>query len=491
MTGSTGLGVRELRAALRSRRLGVGELLRSVLHDIAGSDAAEPPLGAFLSVAAEEDLLTQSAGLDRALERGDEVGPLAGIPIAVKDNICTASLPTSCGSKMLEGYIAPYEATVVRRLRAAGALIIGKTNLDEFAMGSSTENSGFGPTRNPLDRERVPGGSSGGSAAAVAAGLVPLALGSDTGGSVRQPASFCGVVGLKPSYGRVSRYGLVAFASSLDQIGPMARSVEDVAVLLSVIAGVDRFDSTSVDIPVPGFAAGPSGEADGLVVGVPKEYFPDDLDRGVAAACRLAVERLEGLGAEVREISLPYTRYAVPAYYLVANAEASSNLARYDGVRYGFRKPGVESTIAVYRQTRGAGFGREVKRRIVLGTYGLSAGYYDAYYGTGQRVRQLIAQDFERAFASGVDVIFTPTAPTVAFRLGERIDDPVLMYLSDVFTVTANLARLPAISVPVGQADGLPVGGQLLARQFDEPRLLDAARALEQAVGDAAASGER
>lgn len=489
MPGSTRPGVRELQEALRSRRLRVDELLRSALQAIAGSDASEPPLGAFLSVAGE-DLLTQAANLDRALDDGDEVGPLAGIPVAVKDNICTASLPTSCGSRILEDYVAPYEATVVRRLKAAGALIVGKTNLDEFAMGSSTENSGFGPTRNPLDPERVPGGSSGGSAAALAAGLVPLALGSDTGGSVRQPASFCGVVGLKPTYGRVSRYGLVAFASSLDQIGPLARNVEDVAMLLSVIAGVDRFDSTSADLPVPAYHDALGECPEGLVVGVPREYFPDDLDPGVAAACRGALERLERLGAEVREISLPHTGYAVPAYYLVANAEASSNLARYDGVRYGMRAPGAESTIAVYRGTRGAGFGREVKRRIVLGTYGLSAGYYDAYYGTGQRVRSLIARDFERAFAGGVDVIFTPTAPTVAFRLGERIDDPVAMYLSDVFTVTANLARLPAVSIPVGRVEGLPVGGQLLARQFDEVTLLSAAHALERAVGDAAGSEE-
>jgi len=480
--------IRELHEALRSRRLRVDELLRSVLQAIAGSDASEPPLHAFLSVAGEE-LLRGAADLDRALDKGDEVGPLAGIPIAVKDNICTATLPTSCGSRILDGYVAPYEATVVRRLREAGALIVGKTNLDEFAMGSSTENSGFGPTRNPLDRERVPGGSSGGSAAAVAAGLVPLALGSDTGGSVRQPAAFCGVVGLKPTYGRVSRYGLVAFASSLDQIGPLARSVDDVAALLGVIAGVDRFDSTSSDLPVPAFQTALAAGPDGLVVGVPREYFPDDLDPGVAAVCRAAVERLEREGAEIREISLPHTGYAVPAYYLVANAEASSNLARYDGVRYGLRAAGAASTIAVYRETRGAGFGREVKRRIVLGTYGLSAGYYEAYYGTGQRVRGLIARDFERAFAAGVDVIFTPTAPTVAFRLGERNDDPVSMYLSDVFTVTANLAGLPAISVPVGRVDGLPVGGQMLARQFDEGNLLRAARALERAVGQAAGSG--
>ncbi|UCC73100.1 MAG: Asp-tRNA(Asn)/Glu-tRNA(Gln) amidotransferase subunit GatA [Gemmatimonadota bacterium] len=487
MTGPANHGVDKLRDALRSRRLRAEELAGSALEAIARSETEEPPLGAFLSVAGDE-LLERAVELDRALDKGDEVGPLAGIPIAVKDNICTASLPTTCGSRILEGYFAPYEATAVRRLRTAGALIVGKTNLDEFAMGSSTENSGFFPTRNPLDSGRVPGGSSGGSAAAVAAGLVPLALGSDTGGSVRQPASFCGVVGLKPTYGRVSRYGLVAFASSLDQIGPLGRSVADTATLLSVIAGVDRFDSTSADVPVPGYRDELNRALEDLVVGIPKEYFPADLDPGIAGVCRAAVEGLAGLGAELREISLPHTVHAVPAYYLVANAEASSNLARYDGVRYGARAAGAESTSAVYRETRGAGFGREVKRRIVLGTYGLSAGYYDAYYGTGQRVRRLIEQDFERIFEAGVDVIFTPTSPTVAFPLGERVDDPVQMYLSDVFTVTANLAGLPAISIPVGQMDGLPVGGQLLAPHFDEAKMLRAAQALEQAVADAAAA---
>jgi aspartyl-tRNA(Asn)/glutamyl-tRNA(Gln) amidotransferase subunit A len=349
-------------------------------------------------------------------------------------------------------------------------------------MGSSTENSGFGPSRNPWDRERVPGGSSGGSAAAVAAGLVPVALGSDTGGSVRQPASFCGAVGLKPTYGRVSRYGLVAFASSLDQIGPIAGTVEDAALLLSVIAGADVYDSTSADLSVPEFTARLDEGVDGLVVGIPREYFPADLDERIAATCRAATEELERSGAEVREITLPHTPYAIPAYYLVANAEASSNLARFDGVRYGRRAAGAGSTNAVYRGSRGAGFGREVKRRIMLGTFGLSAGYYDAYYGQGQRVRQLIEQDFATAFGAGVDVIFTPTTPTAAFRLGERVDDPIQMYLSDVFTVTANLARLPAISVPIGTVEGLPVGGQFIARPFDEVTMLRAAHGLEQSI---------
>ncbi len=477
----TELTIGELRDGLRSRRVRAADLLEAALRAIADSQAEGPALNAFISLAGDE-LTEQVEALDRALDGGEELGSLAGIPVAIKDNICTRGLPTTCGSKILEGYVSLYEATVVRKLRAAGALILGKTNLDEFSMGSSTENSGFGPTRNPRDRERVPGGSSGGSAAAVAAGLAPIALGSDTGGSIRQPASFCGVVGLKPTYGRVSRYGLVAFASSLDQIGPLTRTVEDAALLLSVIGGVDRFDSTSADVPVPDFSGQLDVGIEGVVVGVPREYFPDELDHGIAGLCRAAVERLAGLGAELREISLPHTDYAIPAYYLVANAEASSNLARYDGVRYGLRVPSAASTTAVYRESRGAGFGAEVKRRIMLGTYGLSAGYYDEYYGRAQRVRRLIAQDFEQAFAQGVDVVFTPTSPTVAFRLGERVDDPLQMYLSDVFTVTANLARLPAISIPIGWFEGLPVGGQLLARHFDELTLLRVASALERSI---------
>jgi aspartyl-tRNA(Asn)/glutamyl-tRNA(Gln) amidotransferase subunit A len=466
---------------LRSGQLGVEEHLRATLQAIRASQEEDGSIHAFLSIAAD-GLHERAGAIQRVIEAGDEVGPLAGIPIAVKDNICTRGLPTTCGSRILEGYQSPYAATAVRRLEAAGALIVGKTNLDEFAMGSSTENSGFGPTRNPWDRERVPGGSSGGSAAAVAAGLVPVALGSDTGGSIRQPASFCGVVGMKPTYGGVSRYGLVAFASSLDQIGPIARTVEDAALVLNVIAGADRYDSTSVDLPVRDLSEQMGEGAAGLVVGIPKEYFPDDLDAGVATLCRAAARRLESLGAEVREISLPHTRHATAAYYLVANAEASSNLARYDGVRYGRRSAEADSTIGVYRESRGAGFGSEVKRRIMLGTYGLSAGYYDAYYAQGMRVRRLIADDFQGAFAAGVDVVFAPTTPTVAFRLGERIDDPIQMYLSDVFTVTANLARLPAVSIPIGEVEGLPVGGQFIARHFDEPTMLRAARALERSI---------
>ena len=478
MSEAAGRTVAGLAEELRAGRLRVTELLATTLDAIAASDEKEPGLGAFLCVGGDE-LAARAEELDRALSAGEDAGPLAGIPVAIKDNICTLGLPTTCGSRILEGYISPFEATAVRKLREAGALIVGKTNLDEFAMGSSNENSAFGPARNPWDPARVAGGSSGGSAAAVAGGLVPLALGSDTGGSVRQPASFCGVVGLKPTYGRVSRYGLVAFASSLDQIGPITRTVEDAAILLGVIAGPDRFDSTSAPVPIPDFAAALESGADGLVVGVPREYFPDDLDGRIAELCHAALERLERLGAALREISLPHTAHAIPAYYLVADAEASSNLARYDGVRYGWRAPEADSAIGVYRETRGAGFGPEVKRRIVLGTYGLSAGYYDEYYSRAQRVRRLITEDFDRAFADGIDLIFTPTSPTPAFGLGERVDDPVQMYLADVFTVTANLARLPAVSVPIGQADGLPVGGQLIARQFDELTMLRAANALE------------
>ncbi len=473
----------ELRDGLRSRHLRAAELVRGTLAEIERADAETPSLNAFISVAGAE-LGEQAAAVDRALDAGDAPGPLAGIPVAVKDNICTLQLPTTCGSRILENFAAPYEATAVRKLREAGALIVGKTNLDEFAMGSSTENSAFGPTRNPWDRERVPGGSSGGSAAAVAAGLVPLALGSDTGGSVRQPAAFCGAVGIKPTYGRVSRYGLVAFASSLDQIGPLARNVADAAALLGVIAGADRFDSTSADRPGLDLDSALAMGAAGLVVGVPGEYLSADLDEGIASLCRAAVERLGRLGADVREVSLPHTRLAIPAYYLVANAEASSNLARYDGVRYGLRAPAVDRASAVYSQSRGDGFGAEVKRRIILGTYGLSAGYYDEYYGRGQRARRLISGDFERAFDAGVDILFTPTSPGVAFRLGERLADPLQMYLSDVFTVTANLAGVPALSLPIGRLQGLPVGGQFIARHFDEASMVRAAAALERSIGE-------
>ena len=430
------------------------------------------PLNAFIA-------LNRGAGR----QRGPREGALAGIPVAVKDNLVTAGFPTTCGSRILQDYRSPYEATAVRRLRRAGAVVLGKTNMDEFAMGSSTENSAFGPTRNPWHRERVPGGSSGGSAAAVAAGIVPVAVGSDTGGSVRQPASFCGVVGVKPTYGRVSRYGLVAFASSLDQVGTIGRTVRDAATLLEVVSGHDPRDATSVNRAVPPLATACERGMRGLVVGVPREYFPPGLDPVVRRLAEQALGAMEGAGAEVRDVSLPHTPYAIPAYYIIAPAEASSNLARYDGVRFGQRRREAGSIERLYELSRSEGFGTEVKRRILLGTYALSAGYYDAYYGRAQEARAVIAHDFERVFREGVDVLFTPTSPTPAFRLGERIHDPYQMYLSDVFTVPANLAGVPALSVPIGLAEGLPVGGQLMAAHWREDTLLAAAAALEGELG--------
>lgn len=442
-------------------------------------DAAErgtEPLNAFLSF--------DASAADHAKV---PVGRLSGVPIAVKDNILTADFPTTCGSRLLEGYRSPFDATAVRRLREEGALIVGKTNLDEFGMGSSTEFSAYGVTRNPVDRSRVPGGSSGGSAAAVAAGIVPGALGSETGGSVRQPAAFCGIVGIKPTYGRVSRYGLVAYASSLDNIGTFGRTVDDAALLLEVISGHDRLDSTSAERDVPSLSSEAEGSLEGMVIGVPEEYFPSSLATDISAACRAALRSLEDRGAEIREVSLPATRYAIPTYYIVATAEASSNLARFDGVRYGARPPDSGSLQELYERTRML-FGPEVKRRIMLGTYVLSAGYYDAYYGRAQRVRSLIAEDFRNVFDSGVDALLTPTTPTPAFRIGERTSDPYEMYLSDVFTVTANLAGVPAVSVPVAKVGGLPIGAQLIGRPWGEATIVQIARALEQEFGSMSAS---
>jgi aspartyl-tRNA(Asn)/glutamyl-tRNA(Gln) amidotransferase subunit A len=408
-------------------------------------------------------------------------GALLGVPVAIKDNIATLTMPTTCGSKILDGYVSPYEATVVTRLRSAGAIPFGKTNMDEFAMGSSTEHSAYGPTRNPVRRDRVPGGSSGGSAVAVASGIVPIALGSETGGSVRQPAAFCGIVGVKPTYGRVSRFGLVAFASSLDQVGVFGATVDDAARGLGVIAGHDPMDSTSANVVVPEYHATADADVKGLVVGLPKEYFPASLDPEIRRLCDAAVDRLRGLGATIREVSLPHTDLAIPVYYIVAPAEASSNLARFDGVRYGFRLEG-DGLRGMYEATRSSGFGPEVTRRILLGTYVLSAGYYDAYYRKAQQVRTLIADDFRRVFESGVHVLFTPTAPSTAFPIG-AISDPYEMYLSDIFTATANLAGIPAMSLPIGRIGGLPVGGQFLASHFDEAGMFTAAYALERALG--------
>ena len=442
----------------------------TALARIREKEGSPESLNTFLSLAEESDLRVENPD-----------GPLAGVPIAVKDNLTTVDLPTTCGSRVLEGYRSPFDATVVRRLRASGAVVVGKTNLDEFAMGSSTENSAYGPTLNPHDRSRVPGGSSGGSAAAVAAGYVPMALGSDTGGSVRQPAALCGIVGIKPTYGRVSRYGLVAFASSLDQVGTFGRSVEDAAHLLQVVSGHDPRDATSVDQPVLDFVGATRRGVEGLVIGVPQEYMPETLAPAVRALVEGAVARLARDGAAVRAVSLPHTPHAIPCYYVLAPAEASSNLARYDGVRYGVRAD-EEDIQAMYEQTRSQGFGREVKRRIMLGTYALSSGYYEQYYGTAQKARQLITADFRAVFDDGIDVLFTPTAPAPAFRLGERTSDPVHMYLSDVFTVTANLAGVPGISVPIGRVDGLPVGGQILAPWWAEERMLAVAAAVETAL---------
>lgn len=426
-----------------------------------------------------ESLLQAEA--DR-IERMPSPGPLAAMPLAVKDNIVTVEQPTTCGSRILEGYLSPFNATVIDRLRRAGAMVVAKSNLDEFAMGSSTEHSAFGRVKHPLDPARVPGGSSGGSAALVAAGVVPAALGSETGGSVRQPASFCGVVGVKPSYGRVSRYGLVAFGSSLDCVSAFGRTVRDAARVLSVMSGPDPLDATTVDCP-PLKIPDPLSDLRGLTIGLPQEYFPADLNAGVAAGLRRTIDRVRELGATVREVSLPNSAFAVPTYYIIAPAEAAANLARYDGVRYGVRRSGPDGDIrALYRATRGQGFGPEVQRRILVGTYVLSAGYYDAYYRKAQVVRALIAEDFRRVFSSGIDLLLTPTTPTPAFKAGEKTQDPVAMYLADVFVCPINLAGLPALSLPVGRGDGLPIGAQLIAPALEEERLLAVAAALERVV---------
>jgi len=430
----------------------------------------------------EANLQAEAARVDALAGRGAAL-PLRNLPVAIKDNIVTTDAPTTCASRILEGYRSPYDATVVTRLRAAGALIACKANLDEFAMGSSTEHSAYGRVRHPTHPDLVPGGSSGGSAALVAAGVVPAALGSETGGSVRQPASFCGVVGVKPTYGRVSRFGLVAFGSSLDCVSVFGRTVTDAARVLQVIAGHDPLDATTVSLPVPPVEPA-SGSLRGLRVGLPAEYFPADLDAGVRAGVDRVADRLRALGAELVPVGLPHSRYAVPTYYVLAPAEAASNLARYDGARYGVRRVGPAGDLpALYRATRGEGFGPEVRRRILVGTYVLSAGYYDAYYRKAQQVRNLIAEDFTRAFApGGVDLLLTPTTPTPAFKAGEKTTDPVAMYLADVFVCAVSLAGLPALSLPAGRSVGLPVGAQLIAPAFQEPRMLAVATALESAL---------
>jgi len=467
----------ELHDGLVRRAFSAVELTRAIYDRI---EAVEPTVRAFVTLtrgraeaaAVRADKMVKTAG--------GTVPPLTGIPIGIKDNLCTRSVETTCASKILKGFVPPYDATVVERLDRLGMVMVGKTNMDEFAMGSSTENSSVAVTRNPWDTTRIPGGSSGGSAAAVAAGCAAAALGSDTGGSIRQPASLCGLVGLKPTYGRVSRYGLIAFASSLDQIGPLTKDVTDCAILLQAIAGRDPRDSTSAPIDVPDYRAAMREPVAGLRLGVPKEYFVAGMDPEVEQAVREAIRVYEKMGLTVKEISLPHTRYAVAAYYLVATAEASSNLARYDGVRYGYRTAGASTLAEMYARSRAEGFGPEVKRRIMLGTYALSAGYYNAYYQKAQQVRTLLRRDFDNAFAE-VDVIVTPTSPTAAFRIGEKADDPLQMYLSDIFTISINLAGIPALSMPCGLTRAnLPVGLQLLGKPFDEATLLRAAYAYEQ-----------
>ncbi len=469
-----------MREAVAAKKASAREIAGEYYKRIAASN---PELNAFLTLS-EQRAYAQADRVDAMVAAGKTLPPLAGVPIAIKDTISTRGLRTTCGSKILDNYIPPYDATAVIRLEAAGAVILGKTNCDEFAMGSSTENSAYGPVKNPVVPDRVPGGSSGGSAAAVAADLAVVALGTDTGGSIRQPGSFCGIPAMMGSYGRVSRYGLIAFASSLDRIGPFAHNVADVAQVLQIIAGRDPNDSTSTTAPVEDYGAELRKPVKGMKIGIPKEYFGAGMEAGVREKVEAGIALLRKMGCELMDIHLPHTDYAIATYYIIATAEASSNLARYDGVRFGPRVEG-DSLIAMYRKTRGAGFGPEVKRRIVLGTYVLSAGYYDAYYLKGQKVRALIAQDFREAFQK-VDVIVTPTSPVPAFKLGERVNDPLQMYLADIYTVTGSLAGLPGISVPCGKIAGkLPVGLQVFGPAFGEAKVLRLAHAFEQAGGAA------
>lgn len=467
--------VEELHKLYASGEAKPSEIIRAALDKI---ERDNERLNAFLTLD-REGALAEAAALDGEIQSAIKEKPLAGVPIAVKDNMCTEGLRTTCGSRILGNYVPQYTATVVKKLQAAGAILVGKTNLDEFAMGSSTENSAFGPVHNPHNPEYVPGGSSGGSAVAVAAGHVPVALGSDTGGSIRQPASFCGVVGLKPTYGRVSRFGLVAFASSLDQIGPFTNNVKDAARMLQAISGRDRHDATSANVEVPDYLSALTGDIKGLRIGVPPECFGEGLDVEVREKVEASIRKLQDRGAEVVEVHLPHTKYVIAVYYLIATAEASSNLARFDGVRYGFRAEEARTLSELYRRTRDLGFGAEVKRRIMLGTFALSSGYYDAYYEKAQRVRTMLVNDFAEAFRK-CDVIATPTAPTPPFKIGDKSDDPLAMYLGDIYTVTLNLAGVPGISVPCGiSSSGLPIGMQLIGNHFDEARLLNAAYAYE------------
>jgi aspartyl-tRNA(Asn)/glutamyl-tRNA(Gln) amidotransferase subunit A len=505
------LGAAAIAASVRAGDVSPSEMVRASFNRAREIGVGPDALNIYLH-SDEKASIEEADEMHKRIGSSADAGVLAGVPVAIKDNIASLGLPTTCASKILAGYVSPFEATAITRMRASGALIVAKTNMDEFAMGSSTENSAHGPTRNPHDVRCVPGGSSGGSAAAIAAGVTPLALGSETGGSVRQPAAFCGVVGVKPTYGRVSRYGLVAFASSLDQIGVLGRTVDDAALGLETIAGFDKLDSTSSNVAVPIYrlsalggpapdSKSPDTEAirigrspvplppppnsktlEGVVIGKPKEYFPDSLDTSIRDLCERSLDRFRSMGATIRDISLPRSPLAIPVYYILAPAEASSNLARFDGVRYGLRVDPGKGLKAMYEATRSQGFGPEVTRRILLGTYVLSAGYYDAYYKKAQAVRTLIADDFRTVFSSGVNAIFTPTTPTTAFPVG-AISDPYEMYLNDIFTVTANLAGVPAISVPIGRVRRLPVGGQIITAHFDEYTMFRVAYALEAALG--------
>lgn len=476
------MDIKDLTIAACSEMMQKGEVSSSELTELYLKQIKElnPKINAFITISEEEALISAKKA-DELIKSGVR-GELLGVPIAIKDNICTKGIRTTCASKILHNFIPPYDAAVLEKLKKEGAVVIGKTNMDEFAMGSSNETSFFGPVRNPHDLERIPGGSSGGSAASVAASMVPAALGSDTGGSIRQPASLCGVVGLKPTYGRVSRYGLVAFGSSLDQIGPITKNVKDAALLLEKISGVDERDSTSVKAAVTAYTKHLNPDIKGLRLGVPKEYFIDGMDKEVLSKVKEAVEALRSLGAEIKEISLPHSSYGIAVYYLIATAEASSNLARYDGVKYGFRAENVKDLKEMYIKTKKEGFGEEVKRRIMLGTFSLASGYYDAYYKKASKVRTLIKQDFENAFKD-VDAIICPTSPETAFKLGEKSDDPIKMYLSDIFTININLAGVPAISVPCGfDTKRLPIGLQIIGNYMDEQTILNIAFAFEQTI---------
>jgi aspartyl-tRNA(Asn)/glutamyl-tRNA(Gln) amidotransferase subunit A len=472
----TSLTIDTARSAIQERKTTSMAMVESFYEKIEKDDGE---IGAFLTLTPER-AIEQADRIDRLAAEGKPLPPLGGVPVAIKDVMCTRGVRTTAGSKILGNFIPPYDCTAVARLETAGAVILGKLNCDEFAMGSSNENSAFRPVHNPRDKSRVPGGSSGGSAAAVAADMAVAALGSDTGGSIRQPAAFCGVVGLMPTYGRVSRYGLIAFASSLDHIGPLARTVKDAAILLRTIAGRDPMDATSADVPVPDYVAELEKPVRGVRIGVAKEYFGEGLDAEVKKAVEDGIQTLAKLGCEVVPVSLPHSKYAIPTYYLVATAEASSNLARFDGVRYGYRAKSAHTLSEMYRRSRDEGFGAEVKRRIMLGTYALSAGYYDAYYLKAQRVRTLLTRDFEETFKT-VDAIVTPTTPTAAFKLGEKVDDPLAMYLADIYTVTADLAGIPGISIPCGRTrENLPIGLQILGKHFDEGTILRVAHAHEK-----------